>query len=146
MGIFVKTIFTDEKKREDLLLFLETQLKQLKEDYEISIEFLEENRTLNGFDEMIKELKNDYVTELVFLNNEIHKNIHFLRERVDKINKDKKWMNSKQSIDNMEGLNRTVGKLLALSEEVEKTKSSIKGAKVGAVVETKETEQPGGPQ
>ena len=142
--IFGNNVFASDKKREELVASIEAQLKKLKEDYIFALEFLEEYRYVPEFEETIKELKVEYKTAIDVLKAEVDGNIKMLRERVDKINKNDKWMNSKQSIDNMEGLNQTIGRLMALGEEIDKSKSLINES------QTKETSNeaigPVGPQ
>lgn len=142
MSIFKNKILTNDKKREELILFIETQLKQLKEDYGMSIEFLEENKTINGFDVMIQEIKDEYLIALQFLNEEIQSNIQLLREEVDRINKNSRWMNSEKSIGNMDGLNRTIGRLMSISQDVEKAKGLLSVTKTEEALDA----QPIGPQ
>lgn len=143
MGLFRKDIFSSEEKREGLLTAYETELVKLKEDYFFALEFFEEYRNVQGFEEMKQELKTEYSTALDTLRKEVQDDIQSLRQRIDRINKNTRWMNSKQSADNMEGLNRIVGKLMAFINKIDTDKKAIY-----AENDSKEqvVEQPTGPQ
>ena len=92
---------------------------------------------------MKQELKTEYSTALDTLRKEVQDDIQSLRQRIDRINKNTRWMNSKQSVDNMEGLNRVVGKLMAFINKIDADKKAIY-----AENDSKEqvAEQPAGPQ
>ena len=130
MGIiFGSSVFTSDKKRELMVTEIEKEFAKLNEEYLFALEFFEEYRTVTGFEDMMKELKAEQITALSVFQGKVELDIQMLRQKIDKINKNSRWMNSQTSIDNMEGLNRTVGRLLAIIEEVKHTKSMIDGEK-----------------
>ena len=131
--LFGNNVFTSDKKREEILVGFETELKRLKSDYFDALDFLESCKDIIGFVEMIKQLKDEYISALTGLDGDIKQTIKMFRKKVDKINQNQKWMNSKSSVSNMEGLNQTIGKLMAICDEIEQSKSAVNDKQSGEI-------------
>ena len=149
MGLFFgNNIHLSDTKREELVVSIGAKIKKLKDDYVFSIEFLDGYQGVEGYDEAIAELKEEFLTGLDMVDGEIKENIQALRQRVDSLVKSPRWMGSEPSRKNVEGLNQTVGKLMALEEEVKKSRGFINEEKHMEVplVMNQQYEQPVGPQ
>ena len=146
MGIFFKRndILSTSEKRAELIVIIESKFKRICDNLQFSIEFLEDSIDIEGVDGLIDEIKEEYLTDLEQLGNEIDYYITELRSRVDNVNKNDKWMNSKKLVDSMQDMNAVIGKLIAIKKDVEEAK------KVVNVSEEKnkgnEGDAPAGPQ